>query len=154
MVARKFKRDLPNEYAYIFEDPKNADEFYNFINSKFDLNNELVRSNVPFYVADKEYALTFYEREKATKTVNLAPIAIDAALKNKNMDPAFEDSYATRVGQWYLILTVSDKQMKNCLSPGHDNREDILIYLRDLRQEYLTTKDYNISKLRNKLIKH
>lgn len=47
-VARKFKRGLPNQYAFIFEDPKEADEFYYYINDKFDLNFDLVESNVLF----------------------------------------------------------------------------------------------------------
>jgi len=29
MVAKKFKRSLPRDYAFIFEDPKDANEFYN-----------------------------------------------------------------------------------------------------------------------------
>lgn len=153
-VARKFKRDLPNQYAFIFEDPKNTDEFYNFINTKFELNFESVKSNVPFFINDIEYALTFYEREKATKTVNLVPLAIDGALKNKGNDAMLEDSYTSRVGQWFVIVTVRNNQNQDCLSPNYEQRDAVVHYLRDLRNEYLTTSDYEISRLRNKLIKH
>ena len=34
MLAKRFKRQLPRDHAYIFKDPKEADEFYNYINTK------------------------------------------------------------------------------------------------------------------------
>jgi hypothetical protein len=33
--AKKFKKDLPNFYGFVFEDTKNTDEFYKFINTKY-----------------------------------------------------------------------------------------------------------------------
>ena len=36
-VAKKFKRKLPKTNAFIFEDPKEADAFYNYINIKYNL---------------------------------------------------------------------------------------------------------------------
>lgn len=154
-IARKFKKDLPNQYAFVFEDPKEADEFYYFINAKFDLNFDLVESNVPFFVNDKEYALTFYEREKVDKTLNLLPMVLDAALNSDDDDNSiFEDSYSSRVGHWYLILTVSDDQMKDCLSPNYQHRDAVVKYLRTLKEEYLTTNDYKVANLRNKIVKH
>ena len=33
IVAKKFKRSLPKKHSYVFEDPKGADEFYNYINT-------------------------------------------------------------------------------------------------------------------------
>ena len=36
-LAKRFKRDLPKRYGFIFEDPKEADDFYTFINTKYQL---------------------------------------------------------------------------------------------------------------------
>jgi hypothetical protein len=36
-LAKRFKRDLPKQHGFIFEDPKEADEFYTFINTKYQL---------------------------------------------------------------------------------------------------------------------
>ncbi len=41
-VAKKFKRKLPKDYAFIFEDTKEANEFYNYINLKYELNDKYV----------------------------------------------------------------------------------------------------------------
>lgn len=72
---------------------------------------------------------------------------------NEN-DTVFEDSYSSRIGHWYLILTVLNNDMEDCLSPDYQNRDAVVKYLRDLREEYLTTSDYRVSMLRNKLVKH
>ena len=90
--AKKFKKNLPNFYGFIFEDPKNANEFYNFINAKYNLKHLNVDSNVPISINNETYYLSFFEREKATETINLIPIAVDAGLQSKGNDPIFEDN--------------------------------------------------------------
>jgi hypothetical protein len=142
MVAKKFKRNLPKHYSFIFNDPKDADEFYNFINMKFDLKHKDVEWNVPFSIDSKEYFLSFHESEIPDKTLNLIPIAIDAKLESNGHNPLLEDAHVSRVGNWYIVLTVFDDEIKDCLKPEYESREKILKYLEDLRQEYLTTHDY------------
>ena len=34
MQAKKFQRKMPRETSFIFKDPKDAGEFYNYINKK------------------------------------------------------------------------------------------------------------------------
>jgi hypothetical protein len=60
-----------------FEDTKNAAEFYNFMNAKYDLNHTNVESNIPITINNEIYYLSFFERERTTKTVNLIPFAVD-----------------------------------------------------------------------------
>ncbi|NER14830.1 hypothetical protein GWK08_15340 [Leptobacterium flavescens] len=139
--ARKFKRKLPMGHAFIFNDPKDANEFYHFVNIKYQAQGN-AEHNVPFHVDDKTYYLSFYETEKNTSTVNLIPIIVDAALEEKGHDPYFEDIEYTRSGKWYLALFVTDSELNDCLHPGYETRDKIAAYLEDLRQEYLNTHNY------------
>ncbi|MHA7059056.1 hypothetical protein ACWGOQ_0017655 [Aquimarina sp. M1] len=142
MVAKKFKKGLPKRNSFIFEDPKNANEFYQYINNKFKLTNKDVGWNVPFFVNKVEYYLSFHEVERTTNTINLAPMVIDAALENQEMSPVLEDSYFSRNGKWYIVLTVNDKGFKDCLKENYAQRDEIVVFLRQLRKEYLSTSNY------------
>jgi len=142
MVAKKFKRNLPRDYALIFKDPKEADEFYDYINIKFELDHQNVGNNVPFTIDNEEFFLSFYETEIPTKTINIIPVMIDASLVSKGHDPMFEGAQFSRIGIWYLVLTVSNANMDDCLNPDHKSQKKAIKYLRDLRMEYLNTHNY------------
>ncbi len=140
--AKKFKRNLPNFYGFVFEDTKNANEFYNFLNTKYNLKQTNVESNVPIIINNNTYYLSFFERERTTKTLNLIPIVIDADRNTKGKAPFLEDLYTSRTGFWYLILTVRDSEIKDCLKPDYPKREEIIGHLKNLRKEYFTTSNY------------
>ena len=53
--GKKFKRSLPKRQMFIFEDSKEAQEFYNYVNTKFQLDHVDVYDNVPFTILDKQY---------------------------------------------------------------------------------------------------
>ena len=142
IVAKKFKRTLPKKHSYVFEDPKDADEFYNYINTKYELNHGDVEYNVPVKINDNEYFLSFHEVERVTKTINLIPLFIDAGLDSKGHSPVFEDMHSSRTGNWYIVLTVSDSKINDCLNPKFANREEILAFLKEMRLEYLGTTNY------------
>ena len=143
MVAKKFKRKLPKTYSYIFTDPKNAGEFYNYINTKYQRNHFEVDANVPFKIKEKNYYISFRETEIPTKTINLVPMVVDNALEENDHDSLLEDHYFTRKGTWYLVLTVSDDDLKDCLAPDYTDRNSVVSYLKDLRIEYLNTTNYS-----------
>lgn len=142
VYAKKFKKDLPNFHGYVFEDTKNANEFYNFINSKYDLKHTNVESNVPISINNKTYYLSFFERERTTKTLNLIPIAIDIDRNTKGKDPLLENLYTSRLGYWYLILTVTDPEIKDCLNPSYPKHQEIVNHLKNLKTEYFSTSNY------------
>ncbi len=142
VYAKKFKKDLPNFHGYVFEDTKNANEFYNFINSKYDLKHTNVESNVPISINNKTYYLSFFERERTTKTLNLIPIAIDIDRNTKGKDPLLENLYTSRLGFWYLILTVTDPEIKDCLNPSYPKHQEIVNHLKNLKTEYFSTSNY------------
>lgn len=140
--ARKFKKKLPRETSFIFKDPKDADEFYNYINTKFQLKDINVDNNVEFQINNNSYYLSFRETEIQDKSLNLPLVVIDAKREQNGNDPLFEDNYVSRQGHWYLILTVYDENIENCLVDDHPMKSSILQYLKDLKQEYLTTHNY------------
>lgn len=142
MVARKFKRDLPRYYSFVFKDTKDANEFYSFINMKYDLKEKDVGWNVPLFIDNKEYFLSYYESEIPTKTINLIPIIVDAKLESNGNTPLLEDMYYSRIGNWYLVLTVFDSDMEDCLRPEYESREKVIKYLKELKSEYLNTHNY------------
>ena len=149
MVAKKFKRKLPKQYSLIFEDPKEANEFYNFINTKYQLDHVNVESNVAFKIENQSFYFSFYETNKDTKTINLVPILVDAKRDANGSDPLFSDMHTSRKGKWYLVLIATDYDSNDCLNPKHTDSKIVEKYLRDLKVEYLNTSNYIESMLRN-----
>ncbi|AFL80856.1 hypothetical protein Aeqsu_1363 [Aequorivita sublithincola DSM 14238] len=140
--GKKFKRQLPKQCVYVFEDPKDANEFYTYINAKYDIDYDIGGANVPISIDNKKYYLTFYEVERNTKTVNLVPIVADAAMDSKGIDPVFENHYTSRSGSWYIALTVTDETFQDNLKESDPAYKNIMKHLDNLRNEYLTTANY------------
>jgi len=142
MNAKKFKRQLPDQYAFIFEDPKEANEFYNYINTKFELDDKSVDTNVPIEIDNTTYFMSFYETERETKTVNLVPIAIDAKRQSNGKNALLNEAHTSRKGQWYLALIITDANGNNQLDLNNSNRRKIINHFEKLRKEYLSTANY------------
>ncbi|WP_425235139.1 hypothetical protein [Ulvibacterium sp.] len=141
--GKKFKRGLPKREMFIFEDPKNANQFYDYINIKFGLDDTNVYDDVPFKIAGQQYFFSFYEVEIPTKTINLIPVVIDGLLDSADIDPVLEDAYASRIGNWYIAIEVYADFEQDCLQEDSLSREAVLKYLRTIKQEYLSTYNYN-----------
>ncbi len=108
--AKKFYKRLPRDYGFVFEDPKNANEFYSYVNVKYERNHKDVDRNVPFIIDGEEVFFSFHEIERTTETINLAPIFADVILEEKEFPPIFENVYYFRKGNWYVVLTVLDEK--------------------------------------------
>ncbi len=148
--GKRFKRGLPKRTVFVFEDPKDANEFYNYINIKFELADYYADTEVPFMVENKPYYFSFYEVEIPTKTINLIPLAIDGILSEAaDMGPLMEDVHASRFGNWYIAIEVFSDTEKDCLSEDSISKDIVLPYLRNLKQEYLSTHNYNEVVLKN-----
>ena len=148
--GKKFKRSLPKRYTYVFEDYKNADEFYYYINTKFQRDDNYVEDNTQITIDNRSYYLSFYEVEKKTKIVNLIPILIERTISGSDA-PSEEEIDVIREGTWYIVLTVQDVAFKDALSPSHREQQKVIDYLSKLKSEYFTTTDYYSAYLRNKL---
>lgn len=142
--GKRFKKGLPDKTVFVFEDPKDANEFYNYINTKFQLNDYFVDVEVPFEIEGSTYYFSFYEVEIPTKTINLVPLVLDGILSQAaDMDPVFDELHTSRVGNWYIAMEVFNDLEKDCLREGSVSRDIVLPYLRELKSEYLTTNNYN-----------
>ncbi len=141
-VAKRFKRDLPKHYAFIFEDSKNADEFYRFLFWKLGSTDVDIEVNLPFKVEDKTYYMTFHERSKRSVTLNLLPIFIDVALERNGMDPSLEEMYESGDESWYILITVMDSEFRDCLKPSYPQQKEVVATLAALKEEYMNTHHY------------
>ena len=142
MQAKKFERKLPRETSFIFKDPKDADEFYQFINIKLNLQHKDVGYNSPFQLDGATYYLSYKEVGKEDRTLNIGLAAVDLVLSEKAGFRVVDENYDSRKGHWYILITVYDEKVSNCLLNKHSKRQDILQYLKSLKKEYLDTHNY------------
>ena len=147
--GKKFKKHLPKQHVYVFKDPKNENEFYYFINAKYDIDYDIFGGNLPLEISGKEYLLSFYEVERNTKVVNLVPIVVDAVLEEKGHDPYLADTEIYRSGTWYIAVTINDNDFGDMLKEGNPEYTNIIKYLDNLRNEYLYTANYLELYLKN-----
>ncbi len=147
--GRKFKRGLPQREMFVFQDPKNAGQFYDYVNTKFELNDEKVYDDVPFEIHGDTFFFSFYEVEIADKSLNLFPFALDVflngALGNEDFEPILSEGSegVVRQGNWYIAIEVYSDSEKDCLLPDSLSREAVLKYLSAVKKEYLSTHNYN-----------
>jgi len=147
---KKFKKQLPHNYVYAFEDPKDANEFFEYMNAKFQIVYDDTTGNIPIEIDNKIYYLTFYEVARSTKTVNLIPMAIDAGLEENGYTPVLEEAHETRIGKWFITLTITDEDLQDALKPEYENHKNVLAYADTMREEYLNTVEYIEVYLRSK----
>lgn len=144
----KFSKELSDRAMFLFEDPKDAGEFYSYVNNKYNLNNLNVYDDVPFVIKEDQYFFAFYEIEKIDKLLNLFPMLIYAALDAEDGDYDSGDEILKREN-WYIAIEVYSDTEKDCLAVDSLSRELVLQYLRTLKEEYLSTDNYNELVLKN-----
>lgn len=144
MEAKRFKRKLPNQYAYIFTDPKDADEFYYYLSAKFPPNQAGdSEDNMPLQINNTDYYISFYETEKKSRIVNLLPALANEAMRNKNIPIELDEPPIVRDGTWYMVLTITDPAFNDALSPNNVDQKKVLAYVKSLHDDYLSTSNYN-----------
>ncbi|NNL09048.1 MAG: hypothetical protein HKP38_07490 [Croceitalea sp.] len=142
--GNRFRKGLPKKTVFVFEDPKEAGDFYDYINTKYQLNDHYVDVEVPFSIEENQYYFSFYEVEIPTKTINLIPILLDKLLTEAvDTEPIFNEVHTSRMGNYYLAIEVYSNQENDCLAQNSSKKEAVLAYLRHLKKEYLLTDNYN-----------
>lgn len=147
--GKKFKRSLPKRQMFIFTDTKEAEHFYNYVNTKFQLKHIDVYDNVPFKINENQFFFSFYEVTIDDKSVNLATPVL-ATIGNKLIQGEDDDTeyFSTdtqirRSGNYYIAMEVYSDTDPDSLQKNSINYPDVLSYLRDLKKEYLATHNYN-----------
>jgi len=146
--GNKFNKSLSDRSMFLFEDPKDAAEFYSFVNTKFELNDINVYDDVPFIIGEEQYFFAFYEVQIEDRMLNLFPAIIYAALDMSDSDFNDGDEILDREN-WYVAIEVYSDLEKDCLAENSLSRETVLQYLRALKREYLSTDNYNELVLKN-----
>ncbi|AYN66069.1 hypothetical protein D1013_01070 [Euzebyella marina] len=153
MKGRRFKKGLSKRYFFIFEDPKEANQFYNYVNTKFELQHQNVYDDIPFKVDGEQFFFAFYEVNIPNKTLNFGPAIFNSVVSSAlNYDDEHEfisGNHVTRNENWYVALEVYSDLEKDCLNPNSLSKEYVLTYLRYLKKEYLTTHNYNETLFKN-----
>ncbi len=153
--GKKFKRTLSKRVMFIFEDHKEAGHFYDYVNTKYQLDDENVYDDVPFKIDYEQFFFSFYEVEIPDKTLSLGPLLVDMALNLalQNEEPelylADESRDIDRKENWYIAIEVYSDLEKDCLSKNSLSKEAVLKYLRALKNEYLATYNYNETVFKN-----
>ena len=140
--GQKFHKNLSHHQAFIFNDPKDAYEFYSFINIVYELNNIDVAADVPFLINSKEYYFSFHEVERTSNTLNLIPVIIDLKLKEEGVGPLLEPIYESRKGNWYIIVNVFDSDGNDALHLENKSRKEVERYLKEMKTLYFSHHNY------------
>lgn len=143
--GKKFKRGLPKRQMFIFEDHKQAGHFYEYINNKFQLEDDQVYDDIPFMISEDQYFFSFYEIDIPDKSINLFPVIFEAVLlgvlnSEEDIESVPEE---VRKDNFYIAIEVYNDFEKDCLSKEALSREVVLKYLSTLKKEYLATNNYN-----------
>lgn len=141
--AKKFIKTLSSsQYSFVFTDPKETNEFFKYVNAKYQITYDDDIGNIPVLIDNTKHFLTFYEVNKETETINLIPIMINAKLEDKGHPPLLKDAETSRTGTWYIAICLTDKNLKDSLNPNRKNHTKITNFLKNIQNEYLSTTDY------------
>ena len=88
--AKTFKRKLPRETSFIFKDSKAEGGFYDYMNTKYELNNINVGLDTPIVIDGETVYLSYSETDKEDATLNLPLVAIDKKLEQEGYSTVFD----------------------------------------------------------------
>lgn len=72
-------------------------------------------------------------------------MGVNAAVGNDDFETytATDDTSILRSGTWYIAIEVFNSTEKDCLMDESISRDKVLPYLRAMKEEYLSTQNYN-----------
>lgn len=131
--ANRFKKGLPKETGFIFEDRKKEGAFFGFLKDKFDLSDDQMNYSIPIEVQGREYLLNFHEMDRTSEVYMLGLAILDAAVSDEEI---LEDYSASGSPKWYVVLMVLDTDLKDALDKEYPHQKGVRAYLDLLRREY------------------
>lgn len=133
----KFKKGLPSRNIFVFEDNKDANEFYNYVNAKFNLEDIKVMDDVPFEIEGNQYFFSFYEVDKTTKSLDMLPFLTSVITNADDTETPTMD----REDSYYIAIEVYSDFENDCLAMEALSRTLVLKYLRELKEQYQNTQN-------------
>lgn len=141
--GQKFSKSLLQHYCFVFKDPKNAYEFYNYVNTVYQRNDVDVDKDVPFQIDRQSYYFSSREAEKINETFNIVPLLLDKITEHKGYGgPYLNAVYTSRKGHWYILINVFDNEGNDALHPKHPEQKEVIKYLEKMRTSYLSHQNY------------
>lgn len=131
--GKRFKRKLPKQQAYIFENPHGVDSFYYFFNTNYQQNDIDIAHNIAITIDHRTYYLSFFEAEKKTKILNLIPSILDSN----------DDNEISSIEKRYIVLMVRDVHFNDALKKGYRERDKVTAYLSKLKTSYISSITYD-----------
>lgn len=131
--GKRFKRKLPKQQAYIFQDPHGTDSFYHFFNSNYQQNDVDVAHNIAVTIDHRVYYLSFFETEKKTKIINLIPSILGDD----------DEDQINSIENRYIILMIRDAYFNDALKQGYRERDKVITYLNELKTSYINSITYD-----------
>jgi hypothetical protein len=154
--GKRFHKQLPKQELFIFNDPKDEDEFFKFLSAKYGAETLETEYYIPFELNGTKYFLSYYQVARNSKTLNFAPILIDAARNaKKKRRTNLKEFYTTnRDDIWYICISITSEQSADCLNVLYNRQPELVQYLKNLKTEYITTHNYEQTKFNNQNINH
>lgn len=131
--GKRFKRKLPKQQAYIFEDPHSENSFYYFFNTNYQKDAVDIAHNIAITIDHGVYYLSFFETAKKTKIINLLPSILGD--DNEDQIDSIENNY--------IVLMVSDANFNDALKKGYRERDKVITYLNTLKTSYIHSITYD-----------
>ena len=131
--ANRFKKGLPKETGFIFEDRKEEGAFFGFLKDKFALTDDEMDYAIPIQIEERNYLLNFHEMDRTSEVFMLGLAILDAAVSDEEI---LDDYSASGSPKWYIVLMVLDTDLKDALDKEYPHQKEVRAYLDLLRREY------------------
>ncbi len=139
MKGKRLNRSLERKQYYVFENNTTDEHLFNFLDLHVLPKNYMFYTNIPVYINNNKYYVSFIAVEAKTEIINLLPGLASAIVNealNTNMD---ESSEINETFYEYVAISVHNDQESDCLKDKSLSKPEVLKYLSKLKDKYLSS---------------
>ena len=140
--ARKWVKEKPRTYHFVFENPKPPEEWRWFTQIHFGVYNDPQQRLHAFQIDEKPYTLLYTSFTRTGERINVWAMVLDELLLRWINMSFFEADHTTKNIRQYVRVSVRDAHEKDALHPSYPQRTTVIAYLEELRHTYLDTNNY------------
>ena len=140
--ARKWVKEKPRTYHFVFENPKPPEEWRWFTQIHFGVYNAPEQRHFVFEVDHKPYTLLYTSFSRSGERINFWAMVVDELLLRWINMSLLEAHHSDERVRQYVRVSVRDAHEKDALHPSHPHRATVIAYLEELRHTYLDTNNY------------